>query len=273
MKHIRNIDLFIRRFIPHNTGILAGILSFFTGPSGFNMPQNYLKVKNEDPGLFADILEYTRLPEDVVAKLLKREMQSYTMEWKTREVKADYWFYLSSIGYFWGNLPHLNGEFYCELLKKYNIARNGTVLEYGGGVGNISYYMAKEGYKTEYLELSALQKDFLRFRIYKHNIPIRIINVWQSLDKNHYDAILALDIFEHIPNANEILKDQLAPALKKNGILIDFSLFKKSDKDPMHYGEQGEKDLLQAFTETNMELISDTKDCRIWQKAEDRKDV
>lgn len=229
-------------------------------------PKNYPKVKYGDPELFTDILEYTKLPEEIVAQLLSRKIGSFTKEWETREVKDDYWFYLSSKGYFWGNLPHLDIDEYIEIVKEYCPAK-GRVLEYGGGVGNLIFRLATEGYQAEHLEVSALEKDFLRFRSSKHKLAIKIIDVWQDLEKDYYDVIFALDVFEHIPNAHELVKSQLAPALKKGGILIDFTCYGETKKDPMHLDKKYEKLLLKAFMESNLRIIRDNGPFRICQKG------
>lgn len=229
-------------------------------------PGNYPRVKYGDTELFADILEYTKLPEETVAKLLSRKIGSFTKEWIKREVKDNYWFYLSAKGYFWGNLAHLDIDEYIKIIKEY-CPPCGRILEYGGGVGNLTFKLAREGYQAEYLELSALQKDFLRFRAYKHKLAIKIIDVWQDLERDYYDIIFALDVFEHIPNAHELVKNQLSPALKKGGILVDFSYYKKSNKDPMHLDKQYEKLLLKAFIESNLQKIKNDSFCRICQKG------
>ena len=230
-------------------------------------PNNYPLVKNGDPELFADILEYTKLPENIVAKLLSRKKESFVKEWNNREIKDDYWFYLSSKGYFWGNLPHqLDMNCYIKIVKEYSSQR-GRILEYGGGIGNLTFKLAKEGYQAEYLELSALQKDFLRFRAYKHKLTnLKIIDTWQYLKKNYYDVIFALDVFEHIPNAHELVKNQLAPGLKNGGILIDFTCYGKTTKDPMHLDKKYEKLLLKAFMKSDLEIIKNGVYFRISKK-------
>lgn len=259
MSFLNKIIQFVRRFLRKIFRMIFKSYSVYT-------PKNYPKVKYGDPELFADIIEYTKLPEEIVAQLLSRKIGSFTKEWKTREVKNDYWFYLSSKGYFWGNLPHLDIDEYIKIIKEY-CPPGGRILEYGGGVGNLTFKLAKEGYQAEYLELSTLQKDFLRFRAYKHNLPIKIIDTWQNLEKDYYDVIFALDVFEHIPNAHELVKNQLAPALKKNGILVDFTCYGKSIKDPMHLDKEYEKLLLRAFVESDLQIIKDIVDYRICQKV------
>lgn len=265
MKFTKKLYRLYKKYIPFDSGLVVKLTRAVGNYDRLVIRDTFETIKNKDPELYKDILAYTRIPEDVVAKLLNREIQSFTQEYNERIVKEDHWFYMSSIGYFWGNLSHIDIDLYIDLISKY-ITDGGAVLEFGGGVGNISYALAKKGYRAEYMELSTIQKDFLRFRAVVHDLDIRIIDVWQNLDRNHYDAILALDVFEHVANADEILKEELVPALKIGGILIDCSVFTVSFKDPMHYGKKYETKLMHAFEISNMELIVEKEDYRIWKK-------
>lgn len=240
------------------------IKSFFR--KKFETNENcYYKVKN-DKELYEDIKDYTHLSDHELKQVLSRKKQNFVKEWNKREVKDDYWYYLSSTGYFWANLSHLNGDYYMKILSEFISNKKGTVLEYGGGVGNITYTLARNGYKAEHLELSVLQKDFLQFRVDKHKLPVKILNVWSTFNLNHYDAILALDVFEHIKNADEILMNKLAPSLKNEGIIIDFTCYGKTINDPMHLENVYEKKLMEAFDRAKLKIIHNDNDYRVWKK-------
>jgi SAM-dependent methyltransferase len=223
------------------------------------------KIKRLAPELLADILAYSKLPEDIVAKLISRELDSFVREWNRRKIADDYWFYLSSKNYFWGNLAHTDISCYLELVEKW-VPSQGHILEYGAGVGHISFALAKLGYHAEYLELSALQKDFFRFRCSKNNVRAVILDAWSDLPLNRYDAILALDVFEHIPDAPELVRKQIGPALKVGGCLIDFTVYGQTPKDPMHLPHAHERALLKAFEEAGLRVATHQRDFRIWKK-------
>lgn len=225
----------------------------------------YRRIKDQHPELLADVLAYSKLSENIVVKLLSREIDSFTSEWNARNVKDDYWFYLSSKGYFWGNLAHTDIDCYIKLIGEL-LPNSGRVLEYGGGVGQISFDLAKAGYQVEYLELSAIQKDFLRFRAFRNKVPITIVDVWSKLPRDHYDVVFALDVFEHVADAPRLIREQLGPAIKTGGYLIDVTEFGQTPKDPMHLTKEYESPLLKSLNEAGLQVSLQHRDYRVWRK-------
>lgn len=225
------------------------------------------KLKQRCPDLLADVLAYTKLPENTAAKLISREIDSFTSEWNARSVKDDYWFYLSSKGYFWGNLAHVDFDCYIKLITEL-LPKSGRILEYGGGVGHISFALARAGYQAEHLELSTIQKDFIRFRAARNKVPVTVLNAWEGLPKNHYDAVLALDVFEHIPDAKRLITDQIGPAIKQGGYLVDVTEYGPTPKDPMHMTKDHEAPMLSALAEAGLSVVIKNCDYRVWQKKQ-----
>lgn len=103
------------------------------------------------------------------------------------------------------------------------------VLEFGGGIGSLSLLLQKRGAGVDYLDLPGLVSDFARFR---SNGRISFID--SLSDKREiYDLIVAIDVFEHLPDLPEQLS-MLAQALKPDGVLFFHNNFGQLDLFPQH---------------------------------------
>jgi len=231
------------------------------------MKQRYEKMKAERPDLFRDILEYTKLPEATVETLSKREILTYIEEWNTRKIPDEHYFYLTSRACFWGNTVTIEVDHYPDVLARY-VKPGSTVLDYAGGIGTLAFRLADSGYKVEYTELSVLEKDFTRFRNFQRENKIKIMDIWEPFQPSHYDAIFAIDVFEHISEGAALVRDRLIPSLKPNGILIDVSFFQTTNVHPMHLPPEYETKLVDEMNRQGMAVIFKECDTRIWQKSE-----
>jgi len=103
------------------------------------------------------------------------------------------------------------------------------VLDFGGGIGSLSLLLHKRGADVDYLDLPGIVSDFARFR---GNGRISFID--SLSDKREiYDLIVAIDVFEHLPDLPEQLT-MLAQALKPDGVLFFHNNFGQLDLFPQH---------------------------------------
>jgi cyclopropane fatty-acyl-phospholipid synthase-like methyltransferase len=118
---------------------------------------------------------------------------------------------------------------------------------------------------VDYVERSAIQKDFVAFRADRYDLRdrLRILDHWQPLPRNAYDMICAVDVLEHIGALPDLMQDQLIPAIKQDGILVEASPFTRNLSNPMHHEHQGFDGLM---TDAGFELDESASPIRIWRR-------
>lgn len=103
------------------------------------------------------------------------------------------------------------------------------VLDFGGGIGSLALLLHKRGANVDYLDLPGLVTEFAKFRSNGR------VNFIDSLEDNSeaYDLIIAIDVFEHLPDLPEQLI-MIAKALKYDGILFFHNNFGQLELHPQH---------------------------------------
>jgi SAM-dependent methyltransferase len=213
-----------------------------------------------------DLVEFTSLPPESVHMLIARRIENFRTEWLQlpAALRDDRWFYLSSRMYLFGNAVHFHEgpEVIDEIAAL--LPPGGRVLDFGGGTGNLALALAAHGFSVDYHELSALQKDFARFRIHRHGLQarIKILDGWSELPPVTYDAVCAFDVFEHLPDLAEVIA-RLVPALAEGGVLVDTPSFGAGPWNPMHYEDPG---LASLLGEHGLVLQGTVPAFRVWAK-------
>jgi SAM-dependent methyltransferase len=118
-----------------------------------------------------------------------------------------------------------------------------NVIDYGGGLGITSILLRERFPEMEILYCdfkNGHQFKFFEYLIRKLNIPnIKTIDVDELLGnptKPHYDAVLAMDCFEHIPDLNHTLKK----LLPYTNLLVHDSTFHQNIAQPQHVNHNGD---------------------------------
>jgi 2-polyprenyl-3-methyl-5-hydroxy-6-metoxy-1,4-benzoquinol methylase len=221
-----------------------------------------------------DLCAYTRLPLERVEELVRRRHESFRSEWQSfpEPLRTDHWYYLASRTYLFANAIHLHGQetLLNQLLDQ--VPPGATALDFGGGTGNLSLALAATGRKTAYLELSAVQRDFVRFRTARHDLAeqLEVLDWWDPMPLGAFDVAFALDVLEHIPDLERRLRQELLPALRPGGLLVEASPFVRSLSNPMHHIEGAALD--DALASARFTLESSSAGLRVWRRpgADDR---
>ena len=234
-------------------------------------PRTGLPAPLEVAGYRFDVVEdlqaYTTLDRGELEKLLDRHVDNFRVEWHTLEPRPrnETWYYLTSRTYLFANANHFHTapDVLHDVLG--TSPPGSAVLDYGAGTGNLTLALAAAGFAVDYLELSALQKDFVRFRTQRYGLQsqIRILDWWQALEPARYDLICAFDVLEHLPDLRRVLEERLLPALAEGGRLVESSPFVRDLSQPMHHEDPGLEAILTA---AGIRLVEARREYRVWQR-------
>ena len=192
----------------------------------------------------ADLAAYTELPRDVVERELStRSGINFRGEWLAtpEHLRRDRWFYLSSKAYLFANATHFPDTTFADDFVAPYVRTEGRALDFGSGTGNLALIMAARGVRVWVSELNALQRDFIRFRVQQYGLGDRVtvIDPWSELPRGAFDAVVAVDVLEHLPDCRAVLERDLLPALSPEGALVENSPFVVTAANPMHHEDFG----------------------------------
>ena len=219
--------------------------------------------------VIADLESYTGLNRSQVIALVQRRIETFRTEWHAfpAPIRQDLWYYRTSRLYLFANAVHIHDTpDLLELIVR-SAQRGRRVLEFGGGTGNLSLALAAHGFEVDYSDVSAIQKDFVRFRAARHGLQdrVRILDDWDGLPRSTYGTICALDVLEHLPDLRSTLETQILAALAPRGVLIEQSPFVQGVSNPMHHlDEHGLDSILRAH---GLEVTTEHPLGRVWQSA------
>jgi len=220
--------------------------------------------------IVVDLAEYTQLPEEEVrAALQRRRAISFRSEWcaTPAQLRRDHWFYLSSKSYLFANAVHFPDASFAERFVLPFVPRGGTVLDFGGGAGGLTLMLAAQGLNSWYADVNSLQRDFIRFRVRKHDLEreVKVLDWWDELPAALLDGIVAVDVLEHLPDARTEVERLLA-ALRPTGVLIENSPFTVNAANPMHHEDFGLRALL-ADRSFELALAAEDGTC-VWRRMD-----
>lgn len=163
---------------------------------------------------------------------------------------AFFWHYLNSQGLqesFYKTTPfYIYDLAFWHMTKYQRMFRSkimelahGKILDYGGGIGDLSLALRQKGFSVTYGDVDGQTFNFAKSLFLKNNISVRMVNLLKENIGDNYDTIICIDVIEHIENQKEVLA-LLVSRLNINGILIITNLeFNAMDQDqhqnhPMH---------------------------------------
>ena len=131
-----------------------------------------------------------------------------------------------------------------------------NILCVGDGLGIDSAFFAHEGHNVEYFEVKGYSESFARKLFTECKYNINIINEQDEIKIGFYDAIICLDVLEHIPNPPEFV-ERMASYLQPSGHLIVHSPFYMIHPNyPTHLkANRRYSGSLSLFTKNNLRLV------------------
>ena len=93
------------------------------------------------------------------------------------------------------------------------------ILAYGDGLGFDSLHLAQRGHNVGYFEVSRKCQAFARKIFERAGASVRILTTADPPQQGGFDAVLCLDVLEHVPQPEELV-GRLAGYLRPGGRLI-----------------------------------------------------
>lgn len=203
---------------------------------------NYIYIDQSFEEIINDLSEYTQMSIEKIRNLVtNRQPYCYKREFVNKQdFESNHFYNLSSRYFIFGNAKH--GTYIDDISKIIDIVPNNEtfkMFEFGCGTANISFAIKRKfGDRVEiyYNELSAIQKDFAKWRFDKYNLKAQLVDSW-NLDKlqdNYFHLIISLDVFEHIIDYPKYV-NKICSKIKNGWFLWEGTYFLQNiHNDPTH---------------------------------------
>ena len=109
--------------------------------------------------------------------------------------------------------------------------RRRRILDFGGGAGGMTLALSLGGSACDYADIPGPTLDFAKWRLAQYGCSSQVLDATGSLPAATYEAVVTLDVFEHLIDLKQTLKI-LVRSLVPGGWLISKSTF--SPDDPLH---------------------------------------
>jgi 2-polyprenyl-3-methyl-5-hydroxy-6-metoxy-1,4-benzoquinol methylase len=192
-----------------------------------------------DKKLLQEIMEYLNLSKSEANSLFKLALKLNAMLWTAldpqteEQIKKFYEitpFYICELAYW-----HLSrGQ--RKLRDSIVEIASGDVLDYGGGIGDLSARLAEKGLNVTYADIQGKTFKFAEWLFKRRGLSVKVVDLEKHVLSEQYDTIICIDVIEHIPNPKTVL-ERMAISLKKQGRLIITNLQCSGDTEvhPMHF--------------------------------------
>jgi SAM-dependent methyltransferase len=123
------------------------------------------------------------------------------------------------------------------------------VFEFGHGVGSTGILLARHGFDVTLGDISRNYRAFSEYRLRLRGLEGRFMDLTQSdPEPNTYDAVVSLDVIEHIPKPMPEIK-KLYDCLKPGGVMALNICFGHDPGNPEHvlYWRTGVLDRIRAL--------------------------
>ena len=173
---------------------------------------------------FCDADNYVKLDEDKGLAVVRcNECKLIYTNPRAKDAQENYFgdadvFYEEARLIFKGKKPHhrdRNYEYEIKRIKRFK--RSGSLLDIGTNMGFFLRKAREAGFTTQGVEPSPALSEIAR-REFKLNVQTAFLEN-ASLEKNHFDVITLIDVFEHVTNPADLLKIS-HELLKEDGIIV-----------------------------------------------------
>jgi hypothetical protein len=170
--------------------------------------------------LYKELMAYTGLPEIIIKERCGYARFELAYEWykameqafgnnpkSLSEIINDYYknteLYIYDLTYY--HQERLKTRFYDECYIPFlTEIHRGIGLDYGGGIGEYTIEAMQMRFKMDFFDIDGSKTlKYAKWRFDKHAVKP---NICSTIDKN-YDFVVAMDVFEHLENPDEAIKE------------------------------------------------------------------
>jgi 2-polyprenyl-3-methyl-5-hydroxy-6-metoxy-1,4-benzoquinol methylase len=105
-----------------------------------------------------------------------------------------------------------------DFLRSHELPQ-GRILICGDGIGIDSFFFAQAGYDVVFYEVSRLGQKIGRHLFDDYGVNVQITDSLETLKAGSFDAVLSLDVLEHVPSPPETVTE-LSRYLKQGGLFV-----------------------------------------------------
>jgi len=197
-----------------------------------------------DKELMRDLMDFYNLSYDETRCLLKLGRRLFCDFWDKLNPKNDeeiVSFYIKMpLPYNVFSLAHWHMSRGQRGFRKEVVNQSfGNVLDYGGGIGDLSVKLAEKGLSVTYAEVNGKNMEFAKWLFKKRGKDnITVLDVEKDQERiwaKEYNTVVCIDVIEHIPHP-EVVLEKMAKHLKDEGRLIITGLncAGSTEDAPMH---------------------------------------
>lgn len=183
------------------------------------------KISQESVRLFEshifELMSYERKPESEIINLISTSMVDRNKEWEEFSKFSVIDFHRLNKSNIYCLTKWNCEERYQNLIRYINYIaklRPGQILDFGGGIGELSINLASGVNKVDYLEVPGNTLEYAKWRFKKRYLDIGIYTSLNQI-KKEYEIITCIDVFEVLEKPLSHLK-KFYELLKPNGLLI-----------------------------------------------------
>jgi len=184
-----------------------------------------------------DLARFGSISPDSAAELLETSTGILARSWNESQPKEE-----SEVAKWYSD----NSRYYLYDLAQFHLAykhiafsldvlglANGTVLDYGAGIGDLTLELARRGHDVTYVDVPGETQGFARWRSERDELSITFARTLEEAT-GPFDTIISLDVLEHLREPEPVI-DALVERLAPGGTFVVTAYFGPTKSHPMHF--------------------------------------
>lgn len=224
--------------IIHFSAVYSALHALFVCASWYMTQMTVRHAQSNLQATISDLAEFTSENPTVVEELLATSTAKLAADWRQKQPKTreevERW-YAENAAYYIYDLAqfHLAYKHIVFTMDVMSLAK-GRVLDYGGGIGDLSVALAEKGCDVTYLDVEGRSKQYAQWQAERRGVKINFTSTHDEIEGKSFDTIIVLDVLEHLYEPEEVL-NFLVNRLAKDGMIIVSAYFGATQAHPMHF--------------------------------------